>query len=59
MWKDLAEDDVIYPAEGSEYVLKGSELIEGCAGKISTYVHPPLNTSILVFVYILQTWRKI
>nr|DAD21903.1 TPA_asm: hypothetical protein HUJ06_023366 [Nelumbo nucifera] len=31
VWNDLAENDVIYPAEGAEYILKGSELIEGCA----------------------------
>ncbi|KAF8404555.1 hypothetical protein HHK36_009442 [Tetracentron sinense] len=31
VWNDLAENDVIYPAEGAEYVLKGSELLEGCA----------------------------
>ncbi|CAN1774631.1 Protein SOSEKI 4, partial [Linum perenne] len=28
VWLDLAEDDFIYPAHGSEYVLKGSELLE-------------------------------
>ncbi|KAL5982127.1 hypothetical protein ACLOJK_016196 [Asimina triloba] len=31
VWNDLSENDVIYPAEGAEYVLKGSEIIEGCA----------------------------
>ncbi|XP_043722462.1 protein SOSEKI 2 [Telopea speciosissima] len=32
VWNDLAENDLIYPSEGGdEYVLKGSELIEGCA----------------------------
>nr|GMC66370.1 protein UPSTREAM OF FLC [Ipomoea batatas] len=29
VWNDLAENDVIYPCEGSEYILKGSELIQG------------------------------
>lgn len=33
MWNDLAENDIIYPTEGAEYVLKGSELVEGCSGK--------------------------
>lgn len=28
----MTENDVIYPSEGAEYVLKGSELIEGCTG---------------------------
>ncbi|XP_042422715.1 protein SOSEKI 2-like isoform X2 [Zingiber officinale] len=27
VWNDLTEDDVIYPADGVEYVLKGSEII--------------------------------
>ncbi|CAI9780938.1 unnamed protein product [Fraxinus pennsylvanica] len=34
VWKDLAENDIIYPSEGAEYVLKGSELIEGCTEKL-------------------------
>uniref|UniRef100_A0A7N0U7J1 SOSEKI DIX-like domain-containing protein n=1 Tax=Kalanchoe fedtschenkoi TaxID=63787 RepID=A0A7N0U7J1_KALFE len=28
VWHDLSEDDLIHPASGSEYVLKGSELIQ-------------------------------
>ncbi|CAN1230860.1 Protein SOSEKI 5 [Linum grandiflorum] len=28
VWHDLAESDFIYPAQGNEYVLKGSELLE-------------------------------
>lgn len=28
VWHDLCEDDLIHPAHGSEYVLKGSELFE-------------------------------
>lgn len=28
VWHDLCEDDLIHPAHGSEYVLKGSELVE-------------------------------
>ncbi|KAL5556363.1 hypothetical protein UlMin_038599 [Ulmus minor] len=31
VWNDLAENDIIYPAEGVEFVLKGSELLEGCS----------------------------
>ncbi|XP_059432921.1 protein SOSEKI 2 [Corylus avellana] len=31
VWNDLAENDIIYPAEGAEFVLKGSELVEGCS----------------------------
>ncbi|XP_075653687.1 protein SOSEKI 2 [Castanea sativa] len=31
VWNDLAENDIIYPSDGAEYVLKGSELVEGCS----------------------------
>ncbi|KAK1301689.1 hypothetical protein QJS10_CPB12g01228 [Acorus calamus] len=32
VWNDLTENDVIHPTEGgAEYVLKGSEIIEGCS----------------------------
>ncbi|KAF3441032.1 hypothetical protein FNV43_RR19318 [Rhamnella rubrinervis] len=34
VWNDLAENDIIYPAEGFEYVLKGSELVEGCSERL-------------------------
>ncbi|XP_047966283.1 protein SOSEKI 2-like [Salvia hispanica] len=34
VWNDLAQNDVIYPCEGAEYVLKGSELIEGTTEKL-------------------------
>lgn len=47
VWNDLAENDVIYPAEGFEYVLKGSELVEGCSGTLSFFVHLCLATSFL------------
>ncbi|KDP46870.1 hypothetical protein JCGZ_24079 [Jatropha curcas] len=33
VWNDLAENDIIYPSDGAEYVLKGSELVEGCSEK--------------------------
>ncbi|XP_042403613.1 protein SOSEKI 2-like [Zingiber officinale] len=29
VWNDLADNDVIYPADGVEYVLKGSEIFPG------------------------------
>lgn len=28
VWHDLCEDDLIHPAHGNEYVLKGSELFD-------------------------------
>ncbi|XP_058199620.1 protein SOSEKI 5 [Rhododendron vialii] len=31
VWHDLSESDFIYPASGKEYVLKGSELLEGAS----------------------------
>ncbi|KAH1051128.1 hypothetical protein AAZX31_08G136800 [Glycine max] len=31
VWYDLGLKDIIHPAEGGEYVLKGSELVEGCS----------------------------
>ncbi|PSS36705.1 Protein UPSTREAM OF FLC like [Actinidia chinensis var. chinensis] len=33
VWNDLAENDIIHPSEGAEYVLKGSELIKECTEK--------------------------
>ncbi|GLT85777.1 hypothetical protein SLE2022_039550 [Rubroshorea leprosula] len=30
VWNDLEENDVIYPSDGAENVLKGSELVNGC-----------------------------
>ncbi|XP_062009664.1 protein SOSEKI 2 [Rosa rugosa] len=35
VWNDLAENDIIYPADGAEYVLKGSELVEGCSERLN------------------------
>ncbi|XP_059315196.1 protein SOSEKI 5 isoform X1 [Lycium ferocissimum] len=35
VWHDLAEHDFIYPAHGQEYVLKGSELVDGAMTVIS------------------------
>nr|GEV43804.1 hypothetical protein [Tanacetum cinerariifolium] len=40
VWHDLSENDFIYPAHGQEYVLKGSELIDGGAASV-----PPATTS--------------
>ncbi|CAL5424137.1 unnamed protein product [Camellia sinensis] len=36
VWHDLSEHDLIFPAHGSEYVLKGSELFQECnSGRFS------------------------
>ncbi|KAM6563779.1 hypothetical protein CsatB_023777 [Cannabis sativa] len=35
VWNDLAENDIIYSAEGAEFVLKGSELVEGCSERLN------------------------
>ncbi|KAH6821991.1 hypothetical protein C2S53_005681 [Perilla frutescens var. hirtella] len=34
VWNDLAQSDFIFPSEGGEYVLKGSELLEDCNEKL-------------------------
>ncbi|KAG2311026.1 hypothetical protein Bca52824_022583 [Brassica carinata] len=30
VWQDLSEDDFIFPVQGQEYVLKGSEVLDSC-----------------------------
>ncbi|KAH7542714.1 hypothetical protein FEM48_Zijuj02G0103500 [Ziziphus jujuba var. spinosa] len=43
VWHDLCEDDLIHPAHGNEYVLKGSELFEESnSGRLS----PAMNVKI-------------
>ncbi|KAG5611607.1 hypothetical protein H5410_022888 [Solanum commersonii] len=42
VWNDLAENDFICPSEGAEYVLKGSEIIEGSTEKFHIAQSPPL-----------------
>ncbi|KAG6600637.1 Protein UPSTREAM OF FLC, partial [Cucurbita argyrosperma subsp. sororia] len=34
VWNDLSENDIVYPAEGAEYVLKASELVDFCSEKL-------------------------
>ncbi|KAI3511836.1 hypothetical protein L1887_18996 [Cichorium endivia] len=42
VWNDLSEDDLIFPAHGNEYVLKGSELVaENNSGRFA----PELQSS--------------
>lgn len=36
VWNDLSENDVILPADGAEYVLKGSEIVDSCSGEWGT-----------------------
>ncbi|KAJ7945377.1 protein UPSTREAM OF FLC [Quillaja saponaria] len=45
VWCDLAENDIIYPAEGAEFVLKGSELFDGCSEKDTenTFAEPKFH----------------
>ena len=28
VWHDLSDDDLVLPAQGNEYILKGSELLD-------------------------------
>ncbi|XVF61670.1 hypothetical protein PTKIN_Ptkin08bG0149100 [Pterospermum kingtungense] len=34
VWNDLAENDIIPPSDGAEYVLKGSELVDACSERL-------------------------
>ncbi|XP_054804485.1 protein SOSEKI 2-like [Prosopis cineraria] len=55
VWYDLAANDIIYPSEGAEYVLKGSEIVEDCSERVqqtrlskrsqAAYQDPAFNTS--------------
>ncbi|KAK4264887.1 hypothetical protein QN277_026008 [Acacia crassicarpa] len=55
VWYDLAANDIIYPSEGAEYVLKGSEIVEDCSERVQQarvskrtqviYQDPGFNTS--------------
>ena len=41
VWNDLSENDVVYPAEGYEYVLKASQLVDlhaSCGDFLSLYL---------------------
>ncbi|WCJ31841.1 hypothetical protein M5689_013296 [Euphorbia peplus] len=37
VWNDLGDNDVIYPSDGAEYVLKGSELLDGCSERFEQH----------------------
>ncbi|TKV97716.1 hypothetical protein SEVIR_9G513300v4 [Setaria viridis] len=39
VWNDLSENDVIYPSDGVEYVLKGSEIFPGCSSVADRLQH--------------------
>ncbi|KAF2920970.1 hypothetical protein DAI22_08g250900 [Oryza sativa Japonica Group] len=51
VWHDLSEDDLVLPAQGNEYILKGSELLDRSPPdrqqngvgepKVETLKHPP------------------
>jgi len=28
VWHDLSDDDLVFPSQGNEYILKGSELLD-------------------------------
>jgi hypothetical protein len=38
VWNDLSDNDVIYPSDGVEYVLKGSEIFPGCSSGNDHYL---------------------
>ncbi|KAJ0987367.1 hypothetical protein J5N97_005723 [Dioscorea zingiberensis] len=41
VWNDLSENDIIYPADGSEYILKGSELFHGSSSSAPRLFNNP------------------
>ncbi|KAH0451893.1 hypothetical protein IEQ34_019192 [Dendrobium chrysotoxum] len=43
VWNDLSENDIIYPADGAEYILKGSEIIHGCIRNSERLQHLQLS----------------
>ncbi|CAD5172467.1 unnamed protein product [Musa acuminata subsp. malaccensis] len=45
VWHDLSEDDLIYPAHGHEYVLKGSELLQPVSSPSSQDTIAPFYAS--------------
>lgn len=55
VWQDLSEDDLILPAHGNEYILKGSELLDQTPpdrlqdtsnnSRLQKYVPPPQDQS--------------
>ncbi|XWS41537.1 hypothetical protein CRYUN_Cryun17cG0090200 [Craigia yunnanensis] len=34
VWNDLADNDIIPPSDGAEYVFKGSQLVDGCSERL-------------------------
>ncbi|OMO56012.1 hypothetical protein CCACVL1_26810, partial [Corchorus capsularis] len=38
VWNDLADNDIIHPSDGAEYVLKGSELVEGVSNNRTPHI---------------------
>lgn len=47
VWNDLADNDIIPPSDGAEYVLKGSELVDGCSGQLFHYLECLTKTTLL------------
>ncbi|KAM3230491.1 hypothetical protein ACQJBY_060958 [Aegilops geniculata] len=45
VWNDLSESDVIYPSDGVEYVLKGSEIFPGCSSAVAADRFPHLRVT--------------
>jgi len=53
VWHDLCEDDIILPAHGSEYVLKGSELFYESNSGQECYVYVLF---IFIMLCFLRSW---
>ncbi|RYR72700.1 hypothetical protein Ahy_A02g006925 isoform A [Arachis hypogaea] len=49
VWCDLALNDIIHPAEGAKYILKGSELVQASSGYSSPLYNFILSSLLLNF----------
>lgn len=59
VWHDLCEDDMVCPTNGNEYILKGSELLEGALcptpGKNSLFDSAFCSCSVSSFLIICHS----
>lgn len=60
VWHDLCNDDLILPAHGNEYILKGSELFEDSnSGNMNTIFFSGLYMfGINLYDHVLVSWKK-
>ncbi|KAI4992993.1 hypothetical protein ZWY2020_007306 [Hordeum vulgare] len=56
VWNDLSEGDVIYPSDGVEYVLKGSEIFPGCSSAEVQYSTVAVTVQLISVFLITSRW---